>query len=99
MVSSTPLRFLTTILAVFQINAEQTCSAADETCIDVGRYKTWGDSPASWEEFGHDNDKTICRLPIISVEEWEKGEYWLKQEPVIVKNVTDGWGALEHWTK
>jgi hypothetical protein len=97
--ASAHLRALTTILALFRTTADQSCSTADETCVDTGRYKTWEESPASWEEFGHDNDKSICRLPIISVEEWEKGQYWLRQEPVIVKNVTKGWGALEHWTK
>ena len=97
--SSTHLLAITALLALFHTNASQTCSSQDDTCINTGRYKTWGESPASWEEFGHDNDKTICRLPIISVEEWEAGQYWLKQEPVIVKNATKGWGALEHWTK
>jgi hypothetical protein len=90
---------LTALLVLVHAAKSQTCSPDDETCINTGRYKTWEDSPASWDEFGHDNDKTICRLPIISVEEWERGQYWLKQEPVIVKNVTVGWGALEHWTK
>ena len=67
------------------------------TCVtNLGR---WEDAPSSNKEFDHDNDKTVCRLPIISVEEWENGRYWEKEEPVIVQNVTDGWLALEHWTK
>jgi len=93
------LRFLTALFVILSTKAQsQTCSD-DGTCINTGRYKTWEDSPASWAEFGHDNDKSICRLPIITVEEWENGQYWLKMEPVIVKNITDGWGALQHWTK
>ena len=35
----------------------------------------------------------------ISVEEWEEGRYWERDVPVIVRNVTDHWKALEHWTK
>lgn len=62
-------------------------------------YETWDDAPASWEEFGHDNDPSVCRVPILTVEEWEQGRYWEREEPVLVKNVTDGWPALEHWTK
>jgi hypothetical protein len=92
-------RALIAILAILNVNA-QTCTNEDATCtIPTGRYPTWEDAPASMEEFNHDNDKSICSLPIISVEEWEKGRYWEKEEPVIVQNVTDGWLALEHWTK
>lgn len=62
-------------------------------------YKTWDDAPASWEEFGHDNDPNICGVPVLTVEEWEAGRYWEKEKPVLVKNITDGWPALDHWTK
>jgi hypothetical protein len=65
----------------------------------LGRYPTWEAAPASKDEFDHDNEKSVCRLPILSVEEWEAGKYWEREVPVIVKNVTDGWMALEHWTK
>mmetsp|Transcript_23489 Transcript_23489/g.38736 ORF Transcript_23489/g.38736 Transcript_23489/m.38736 type:complete len:360 (-) Transcript_23489:128-1207(-) len=63
------------------------------------RYKTWEEAPASYEEFDHDNHPSVCRLPVVTVEEWEKGRMWEGETPVIVKNVTDGWKALEHWTK
>ena len=62
-------------------------------------YETWEDAPASWEEFGHDNDPNICGIPVLSVEEWEEGRCWEREEPVLVRNVTDGWPALDHWTK
>ena len=62
-------------------------------------YETWEDAPASWGEFGHDNDPGVCGIPVLSVEEWEEGRYWEREEPVLVRNVTDGWPALEHWTK
>jgi len=57
------------------------------------------DAPASKEEFDHDNSPDVCGLPILTVEEWEAGRYWKGKKPVIVKNVTDGWAALEHWKK
>eukprot|EP00985_Skeletonema_marinoi_P032860 scaffold39814_cov329-Skeletonema_marinoi.AAC.1 len=63
------------------------------------RYKTWEEAPASYEEFDHDNDPSVCRLPIVTVEEWEKNRMWESETPVIVKNVTDGWKALENWSK
>jgi len=31
------------------------------------------------------------------VEEWEKGRYWERNKPVLVKNATEGWAALERW--
>ena len=74
-------------------------SSKSQPSSTVGRYLTWEEAPASIEEFDHDNDKRVCRLPILSVEEWEMGRYWEREMPVIVKNVTDGWPALEHWTK
>ena len=67
--------------------------------IKLGRYKTWEEAPASYEEFGHDNDPSVCRLPIVSVEEWEEKRMWEGETPVIVKNVTQNWKALQHWTK
>lgn len=57
------------------------------------------DAPASTEEFDHDNDPEVCGLPILTVEEWEAGRYWEGKKPVIVKNVTAGWAAMEHWKK
>eukprot|EP00804_Cyclotella_cryptica_P020020 CCRYP_007896-RC/>CCRYP_007896-RC protein AED:0.39 eAED:0.39 QI:341/1/1/1/1/1/3/411/445 len=57
------------------------------------------DAPASREEFDHDNDPEVCGLPILTVEEWEAGRYWEGNKPVIVKNVTAGWAAMEHWKK
>ena len=77
-------------------NEDPTCT---EQQINLGQYNTWEEAPASTKEFDHDNNKKVCRLPIISVDEWESGRYWEKEEPCIVKNVTDGWLALEHWTK
>eukprot|EP00571_Detonula_confervacea_P002185 CAMPEP_0172326870 /NCGR_PEP_ID=MMETSP1058-20130122/57864_1 /TAXON_ID=83371 /ORGANISM="Detonula confervacea, Strain CCMP 353" /LENGTH=331 /DNA_ID=CAMNT_0013043765 /DNA_START=102 /DNA_END=1097 /DNA_ORIENTATION=- len=108
MVSATAhKRFLSTIVAILAalIHAEiEACTEdcapdASETPLGLGRYPTWEDAPASTEEFDHDNDKSVCRLPIISVEEWEAERYWEREDPVIVQNVTDGWPALEHWTK
>ena len=61
--------------------------------------KTIADGPASTEEFDHDNDPSICGLPFLTVEEWESGRYWEGDKPVIVKNVTAGWAAMEHWKK
>lgn len=63
------------------------------------KYATWEGAPSSADEFDHDNDPSVCRLQIISVEEWEEGRYWEYEEPVIVRGVTEGWNALEHWTK
>ena len=86
-----------------------TCAEGDASCAasasapspaSTGRYhSTWEEAPASAEEFDHDNDENVCRLSIISVDEWESGRHWEGEEPVIVRNVTDGWRALEHWTK
>jgi len=33
------------------------------------------------------------------VEEWEVGRYWEGNQPVLVKNATDGWAALNNWKK
>ncbi|KAL7467087.1 hypothetical protein ACHAXS_007352 [Conticribra weissflogii] len=62
-------------------------------------YIEWEDGPASREEFDHDNAPDVCGIPVLTVEEWEAGRYWEGSKPVLVKNVTDGWAALEHWKK
>lgn len=62
-------------------------------------YSTWEEAPNSSYEFDHDNDVSVCRLPIITVHEWEKNRYWENDIPVIVQNVTDTWKANIHWTK
>ena len=67
--------------------------------IETGPYRSWEEAPSSFEEFGHDNHESVCRLPIVTVEEWERGRYWEGEAPVLVKNVTDDWAALNHWTK
>ena len=77
----------------------QSSSSSSASSSSLGRYPTWEAAPASKDEFDHDNEKSVCRLPILTVEEWEAGRYWEREVPVIVKNVTDGWMALEHWTK
>jgi hypothetical protein len=92
------------VLVEAYAGVDLSCAEGDASCAAAsssvfGRYSTWEEAPSSSEEFDHDNDGTICRLPIISVEEWERGLYWEREEPVIVRNVTDGWMALEHWTK
>ncbi|KAL7548515.1 hypothetical protein ACHAWF_011801 [Thalassiosira exigua] len=84
---------------------ESSCDDGASSCPDndapnlLGRHPTWEDAPDSAEEFDHDNDPSVCSLPILSVEEWEAGRHWEREVPVIVKNVTQGWSALEHWTK
>ena len=50
---------------------------------------------ASWDEFGHDNSG--CKIPTLTVEEWEEGRYWEKDLPVIVQNVTTRWTANNNW--
>jgi len=82
-----------------ETSSETDTTTTKTTSSLLGPYATWEDAPASTEEFDHDNDKSVCRLPIISVEEWEAGRYWERNEPVLVQNVTDGWAAMEHWTK
>lgn len=97
------LSSIAAILSVIHGADDEVCTKVDGTScdekIDLGRYPRWDDAPTSAEEFDHDNDKTVCRLPVISVEEWEAGRYWEGEEPVIVQNVIEGWPALEHWTK
>eukprot|EP01082_Thalassiosira_pseudonana_P011562 g10219.t1 g10219 contig4:1458046-1459257(-) len=79
------------------VSDSTTCNSSDE--VPTGKYATWDEAPKSIEEFDHGNDRSVCRLPFISVEEWEEGRYWERDVPVIVRNVTDHWKALEHWTK
>ncbi len=71
---------------------------ADENSPYV-KYKDWEDAPASWEEYGHDNDESVCGVPRLTIEQWEKGKYWQKNKPVIVMNVTEHWPAVQHWKK
>ena len=72
--------------------------AEDETQIDYGNHNVeWEDGHASWDEFGHDNDPNVCGIPVLTVEEWERGKHWEGNRPVLVKNITDGWAALKHW--
>jgi hypothetical protein len=99
MASSIYKRALILLLAFLSASGQTCTDDAASSCTNTGHYPTWEDAPASVQEFDHDNDKSICSLPIITVEEWETGRYWEKEEPVIVKNVTDGWLALQHWTK
>ena len=66
--------------------------------VDYGNHNlAWEDGPSSWEEFGHDNDPSVCRMPTITVDEWESGRYWRGNQPVMVANVTAGWAANENW--
>ena len=92
----------TVVLLVLSISI--VCSSSSETTIgsenniDYGNHNfEWEDGPSSWDEFGHNNDPDVCGLPVLTVEEWEAGRYWEKGQPVLVKNVTDGWAALNNW--
>lgn len=68
--------------------------------IDYGNHNLeWEDGPTSWDEFGHDNDPDVCGLQVLTVAEWEEGKYWKGPKPVIVKNATAGWAALNNWKK
>ena len=95
--------FLSTIAAILAL----ICADGEKSCVNDGTcasgkqpyYATWEDAPSSADEFDHDNDKSVCGLPLLTVEEWEQGRYWEGDQPVLVKNVTDGWPALQHWTK
>jgi len=79
----------------YQINADNANSI-----IDYGNHNSeWEDGPSSWNKFGHDNDPAMCGLSVLTVEEWEAGKYWDGNKPVLVRNVTDGWAALENWKK
>ena len=96
--------FLSTIAVILVLicaDGEKSC-VKDGSCASSGKqpyYATWEDAPSSADEFDHDNDKSVCGLPLLTVEEWEQGRYWEGDQPVLVKNVTDGWPALQHWTK
>eukprot|EP00579_Thalassiosira_antarctica_P005695 CAMPEP_0201883222 /NCGR_PEP_ID=MMETSP0902-20130614/15220_1 /ASSEMBLY_ACC=CAM_ASM_000551 /TAXON_ID=420261 /ORGANISM="Thalassiosira antarctica, Strain CCMP982" /LENGTH=85 /DNA_ID=CAMNT_0048411957 /DNA_START=29 /DNA_END=282 /DNA_ORIENTATION=- len=60
--------FTTAILALSVDPSQET----HETIIDYGNHNLeWEDGPSSWEEFGHDNDPSVCGLPVLTVEEWE----------------------------
>jgi len=75
-------------------------AANANSIIDYGNHNSeWEDGPSSWDEFGHDNDPAVCGLPVLTVEEWEAGKYWDGNKPVLVRNVTDGWAALDNWKK
>ena len=90
------------LVALIYANADSCTDDATCTSSDgepLGRYSAWEDAPHSSDEFDHDNNKRVCGLPILTVEEWETGRFWESEKPVMVKNVTDGWKALEHWTK
>mmetsp|Transcript_9213 Transcript_9213/g.19905 ORF Transcript_9213/g.19905 Transcript_9213/m.19905 type:complete len:423 (+) Transcript_9213:136-1404(+) len=78
-----------------------TRSIPDNEDIDYSHpeYIEWEDGPTSAEEFDHDNNPEICGLEYLTVEEWEAGKYWEKDKPVLVKNVTAGWKALNNWKK
>lgn len=96
--------FLSTLglLASFSaaLNSETCLGCALNTDEDpYTKYKHWEDAPASWEEYGHDNDESVCGVQRLTVEQWEKGKYWQKNKPVIVMNVTEHWPAVEHWKK
>ena len=63
---------------------------------DYGNHNTnWEDGHASWEEFGHNNEH--CNLQTITVQEWEDGKYWEKDDPVLVTGITEHWAANTNW--
>ena len=68
--------------------------------VDHGNHNLkWEDGPASWEEFGHNNNPDACGLPVLTVDEREDGRYWEGSKPVLVRNVTDGWAAPSNQKK
>ena len=88
--AAVPFMIICTILPITLL------SAHDNDNIDYGNHNlNWEDGHSSWDEFGHDNSE--CGLPVLSVEEWEAGKYWEGDQPVLVKNVTKGWAALNNW--
>ena len=111
--SSSSKRTWTTGLSTLGLLASVSAALTSESCVDCAlntntdndpnspytKYKDWEDAPASWEEYGHDNDPYVCGVERLTVEEWEKGRYWNKNKPVIVMNVTAEWPAAKHWTK
>lgn len=79
---------------------DDTETTTDDEMIDYGNHNLeWEDGPSSWDEFGHDNAPDICGVQVLTVKEWEEGRYWEGSKPVIVKNLTDGWAALNNWKK
>ena len=100
---------LTYFLSTLSFFASLTAALNSETCVGCAlnseeespytKFKSWEDAPASWEEYGHDNDESVCGVPRLTVEEWERGKYWQRNKPVIVVNVTEHWPAVEHWKK
>lgn len=94
-------------LSLLSLIASFAAALNAETCLGCAlntdeespytKYKDWEDAPASWEEYGHDN--SVCGVPRLTVEQWEKGKYWQRNKPVIVMNVTEQWPAVEHWKK
>ena len=94
------LCFLAMSIIGVAFSQDDTETMTDEETIDYGNHNLeWEDGPSSWEEFGHDNAPDICGVQVLTVEEWEEGRYWEGGKPVIVKNVTDGWAALNNWKK
>ena len=66
--------------------------------VDHGNHnQNWEDGHSSWDEFGHDNDPSVCRMRTMTVDEWEAGRHWRGNVPVMVTNVTDGWVANVNW--
>jgi hypothetical protein len=90
--------FLVICILASIVSSSQEVDDVDE--VDYGNHNLeWEDGPSSWEEFGHDNDPSVCGLKVITVEEWEAGRYWEGKKPVLVSGVTDGWPALNNWKK
>lgn len=80
--------------------SQETDDDVDDDDVDYGNHNLeWEDGPSSWDEFGHDNDPSVCGLQVLTVEEWEAGRYWEGKKPVLVSGVTDGWPALNNWKK
>jgi hypothetical protein len=89
---------VTCVLATIVRSSSQQVNHVDE--VDYGNHNLeWEDGPSSWEEFGHDNDPSVCGLQVLTVEEWEAGRYWEGKKPVLVSGVTEGWPALNNWKK
>ena len=70
----------------------------DDGQVDYGNHNhNWEDGHSSWDEFGHDNDPSVCKMRTMTVGEWEAGRHWRNNVPVMVTNVTDNWAANIHW--
>jgi len=70
----------------------------DDGQVDYGNHNhNWEDGHSSWDEFGHDNDPSVCKMRTMTVGEWEAGRHWRNNVPVMVTNVTDNWAANVHW--